>query len=102
MVLYALHSHCGSQLNAQRWLNHLPALCKAGHEVAARPADWACSLCGCAARWEPEQDATLRQSMVHESEQSQKEEVEAGLQRVLAERGKEAVELRRWYLQSAA
>ena len=100
VVLYAMHIHSGSKLNAQRWLNELPALCVAGHAVTDRPADYACRLCGCAAPWEAAQDAIVRRSTEEGSRQMDKEEVDEALQQLVSDRGKEAVALRRSYLQS--
>ena len=97
VVLYALHIHCGSQLNAQRWLNGLPALCKAGH-VVAHTAPYTCTLCSCAARWEPPEDTVLRDSMVDGSRRVDKEEMDPSVEQLVSERGKEAVSLRRSYL----
>ena len=101
VVLYALYIHCGSQVNAQRWLDGLPPLCKAGHVVADRSTtEYECSLCSCAARWEAAEDDALRHSMESELGQVEKEELSAPMQRLLADRGKAAVLLRRFFLQS--
>ena len=104
VVLYALYIHCGSRVNAHRWLNGLPALCKAGHVVAERPmaGSGECRLCSCAARWEAAEDAIVRESMESGSRLSSKEEVSTPMQQLLTDRGKEAVLLRRSFLHSNA
>ena len=101
LVLYALYIHCGSQLNAHRWLNSLPALCKAGHVVGERPTEgYACNLCNCAAPWEAAEDVIVRQMMDNGSRQSDKEEMDPLLQQLLSDRGGEALALRRSFLQT--
>ena len=102
VVLHALRLHCGSAVNAQRWLDGLPALCKAGHEVEEWRPDggYACSLCGCAAPWQPAEDAVVLRVGDGELRRAGKEEVSAELQQLVKHRGTEAIALRRVFLSS--